>query len=403
MAQNSLTIAVISPEREIRDELTATFEENPDLAALWTLGEYPGPEQITRIREAHSGCVVFLDFSDPLRARRVASELDQNYPMAVTIAVKAGASLEDLSALMQLGIREVIAIPISRTEAREAFQRASRRLGRQSPISEPEGGNIYAFLPAKPGSGATTVALHSAAAAARLSGQRTLLIDFDLRLGMTSFLLKLHSQTSVLDALALSDRLEETIWDQLVCRRDGLDILGSAPIEFDRHISDDGCGVVLDYARRRYQTICVDLPGEMRHHELETLHRAKEIFLVCTSEVGTLHMAKRKAEMRHSLGLEGRVAVILNRARLRGSIVTRDIEEVLRLPVQFTLPTAESEIVEATHKAVELDPRSPIGQVMKHIAHRMTGTATAAPPEPKARGFLEFFSVTPVRDKVRNG
>jgi len=36
-------------------------------------------------------------------------------------------------------------------------------------------------------------------------------------------------------------------------------------------------------------------------------------------------------------------------------MVIRDIEEVLRMPVEFTLPEAEAEIVEATHKAVALE------------------------------------------------
>jgi pilus assembly protein CpaE len=239
--------------------------------------------------------------------------------------------------------------------------------------------------------------------AARLSGGQTLLIDFDLRLGMTSFLFRLHSQSSILDALAFSDRLEATLWDQMVCPRDELDILGSAPIEFDRHISDTGAGAVLDFAKSRYRTICVDLPGEMRHHELEALHRSKEIFLVCTSEVGTLHMAKRKLDMLQSLGVQGRVSVILNRAQLRGSMGIHDIEEVLRLPVQFTLPAAEAEIVEATHKASALKGNSPIAQLMEHIARRMIGNVEVSAPSTKKRGLVELFSVTPVRDKVRKG
>src|SRR5439155_197777 len=153
MAPRSLTVAVISPEQDIREQLAYGFEENPHLAALWTLADYPGPEQLARIREARSGCVVFLDFSDPVRARRVAEEIDQNYPMAVMVAVQAGSLPQDLMELMKLGIREVIKVPVSAVEANEAFQRASRKLKREAE-SEEQGGHIHAFLPAKPGSGA---------------------------------------------------------------------------------------------------------------------------------------------------------------------------------------------------------------------------------------------------------
>jgi hypothetical protein len=37
MAQQSLTIAVISPSQQIRDHFASAFEANPHLAALWTV------------------------------------------------------------------------------------------------------------------------------------------------------------------------------------------------------------------------------------------------------------------------------------------------------------------------------------------------------------------------------
>src|SRR5207247_4027602 len=107
--------------------------------------------------------------------------------------------------LMQLGIREVVNLPIARpdvvrADVVRAVTRATKKL--QRPSEEPAGGgHLFAFMPAKPGTGATTMATHVSAAAARLTNQRILLADFDLRLGMTSFLLKLHNEHSILDAL----------------------------------------------------------------------------------------------------------------------------------------------------------------------------------------------------------
>src|ERR1700719_3267057 len=88
MSQKSVTVAVISPVQQTREQIASAFEANPHLAALWTLADYPGSEQLVRIREARSGCVVFLDFSDDIRAGRVALELDKSYPMAATVAIQ---------------------------------------------------------------------------------------------------------------------------------------------------------------------------------------------------------------------------------------------------------------------------------------------------------------------------
>ena len=83
----------------------------------------------------------------------------------------------------------------------------------------------------------------------------------------------------------------------------------------------------------------------------------------------------------------------------------RDIEEVLRLPVRFTLPPAEAEILDATQKAVPLEGNSPIACLMENIARRMIGNAEVfarevLAPKKTPRRLIEFFSVTPVRDKV---
>src|SRR5262249_1719809 len=151
-----------------------------------------------------------------------------------------------------------------------------------------------------------------------------------------------------IDALMFSKQLEETLWDRMISRHGALDILGSAPFEFSRDAHESGAGAVLDYASRRYGTICVDLPSEMRDYELEPIHRAREVFLVCTSDVGTLHLAKRKADFLHSLNVHSRVSVIMNRGDVRGAMPIEAVEEILQVPVRFSVPVAEREITEAT-------------------------------------------------------
>ena len=344
------------------------------------------------------GCVVLLDFSDPFRAKAIAAELDRNYPMAVAVALLPGGQRELLE-LMQLGIREVVNLPIARPDVVRAVTRAGRKLQRHS--EEPAGGgHLFAFMPAKPGTGATTMATHVSAAAARLTNQRILLADFDLRLGMTSFLLKLHNEHSILDALMSAGNLDLTLWDRLVGRRGMLDILGSAPAEFGRDIPESGASQVLDFAAQLYSTLLIDLPGDMRDYELEILQRSKEIFLVCTPDIGALHMAKRKADMLRSLDLAANASVIMNRAETRVSLPVADIEQVLQLPVRFTVGTAEKEINEATQRGSAIEGRSPVATQLENIARHLVPGDAPAENQIAKRRFIDFFSVTTVRDKM---
>ncbi len=401
MSNQPFIVAIISADRRIHDEIASALNGNADIETIWTLGEYPDRESLSDIGKATGGCVVFLDFSDPIRAKAVAAELDSSYPMATAIAVNSATHPQNLIELMQLGIREVVACPVSAADVAGAFGRVARK-SKTPAGAEDEGGHLYAFLPSKPGAGATTLAAHGAAAAARLTNQRTLLIDFDFRLGMTSFLFKLHGAHSVLDALAGHAQLDAQLLDRMVCRRGMLDILGSAPVEFGGVNPESGAIALVDLARQSYRTICVDLPGEMREYEVETLHRAKECFLVTTPDIGALHMAKRKAEILRTLGIENKVSVIMNRMDSRGAMPIRDVEAILQLPVRFSVSSSEQQIAAATQAGEALEGRSPLVAQIENIARRMSpGTHSGDGAKPWK--FIEMFSVSQVRNRARWG
>lgn len=401
-----LAVAVISPDRATQDAVAEALQHHPNVKVFWTISEYPSPTELTRLREIDgSSAIVFLDYTEPIRAKSIAAELDRGYPTLSVVAMHPSPGRSELLELMLAGIREVMSLPLSAPEVLQAFNRANRRLNRDKD-ADMENSNIFAFLPARPGSGATTLAAHSAAAVARIGQLRTLLIDFDLRMGMTSFLFKLQGERCVLDALDLCSqgRLDDDLWRGLTNTRGPLEILGSASLDFSREQRTGSAAVLLNFVKSRYNTVCVDLPGEMLDHEVQTLHRAKEIFLVCTPEIGTLHMARKKAEACESLGVHSKVTVLLNRADEKNGMGTRaiakDVEEILGLPVRFTLPSAGKEIALATQKATPIEGKSPLASQIERLALRMVPNMEALVQEKRPlRKFIDFFSVTPVREK----
>jgi len=394
MQKDSLTAVIVSPDRAVHRELETALGQSSMAEAVWVVSDYPEFSALERLKGAQPGCVLFLDFSDPTRARRIAAELDRAYPFVSVVAIHNSPTKDEVMALMQLGVREVLSTPISHSEVVVAFIRATKKL--KPAVSA--GGNIYAFLPAKPGAGATTVAISTAAAVARISKQRTLLLDFDLRLGVTSFLLQLDGRHSVQDALNQGAHLDDDLWLKLVCNRDGLDVLGSAPSEVPSEPSTDAYTAVLNCAQARYAAICVDLSGGMERHELEALDRAKEIFLVCTSDVTGLHMAKRKAEALHRLQLEEKVSAVINQAERRTIMPLADIEKLLGLPVRFTLPSDTKVVTSAVQRGAAIQGSSPLAMQIETLAKSIAGTIVGNLPTGPVRRFIEFFSVSPERE-----
>jgi len=236
-----------------------------------------------------------------------------------------------------------------------------------------------------------------AAALPRVSGHRTLLADFDLSLGMTSFLLKLDGQSNVSDMLEQSQWLDEDLWWRLVQQCGPLDVLGSSPTEFKRSWDPSDFLAVLRFAQSLYPFTCVDLPGNMDAYEIEILRQARHVFLVCAPDIGCLHVARRKSELLTRLGLLDNVSLVLNRNEKRNSLSMQDIETVVQLPVRYTLPNDERTVSQSAARGVAIGPETALGEQLEALARQLAKPGAAAAPVSKARRFVEYFSTASVR------
>jgi Flp pilus assembly CpaE family ATPase len=142
----------------------------------------------------------------------------------------------------------------------------------------------------------------------------------------------------------------------------------------------------------------VDLPGEMRSYEMEVVRQAKECFLVCTPDIGSLHMARKKTAVLREAGLHSRVSLIINRVQGKG-FSTADVETILQLPVRFTVMAADKEIADATRRGVAIEGRSDFAVQIANIANRIGPSAGTGRSKSRTRRFIEMFSVSPIRDR----
>lgn len=396
-----MVVAVISPNAQAQDSIARALEHTGRVETVWSLLSYPDPTQLKELPQDPDGCIVFLDYSERSPARAIVTEAYSRFPSIKIIGMVIGRGAPPPE-LLRMGVRDVIGLPPSAPEVLRLFRKLCPD-PESSLDSKATTGRLFAFLPAKPGAGATTLAVHTAAALARISSQRTLLIDFDFRLGMTAFLLKLPGRHSVIDALySAVDALSETErldmrWETLVNRRSFLDILGSAPQEFLDPDPERGASALLDFVRGTYPATVVDLPGEMREYELDTLRRASECFLVCTSDIGVMHMAQRKAEQLRALDLDAKTSVIVNRSGGLRMMSTSDVESIVQLPVRFSVANAEKEIAEATRAGAALEGRASVVTQIENIARRLSAQGgkqvpAESGPESSTKKLLDLFT-----------
>ncbi len=386
-----MILVTVSEQPQFCSAVHAALDGQLALEAAWEL-QY---EDVGRLRTVspEQKCLLVVDLQDRSRALAVAAAVE-GYRQIAAIAAHGDGTREELVALMQAGFQDVVP-HFGPTEILETAIRAAGKL-KVSATDQP--GELYAFLPAKPGCGATTLATYATAIAAQRSQEPTLLLDFDIRLGITSFLLRVEGTHTILDALEQAERLDSDLWASLVCQRDMLHILGSGAADFSRSFQSKRFNDLLEFSMHQYNMVSVDLPGTMEDYECAALGRAKQIFLVCTPDIGALHVARRKSNQLHDLRMADKVAVVLNRVEKRNAFSIKDIEQIVQLPVRYIVPSGSDEVARAMHKGAILEGSTPVAQQIDRLATDMLANRPQVKKLNPVRRFVEYFSVSHERE-----
>jgi Flp pilus assembly CpaE family ATPase len=134
------------------------------------------------------------------------------------------------------------------------------------------------------------------------------------------------------------------------------------------------------------------------------MHESRRVFLVCTPEITSLHLAREKYLYLKQLDLGDRVSVLLNRCQKRSMITPQQIEQLLGLPVHMTFPNDYQGVQQALTEGRWVVPHSDLGKQFTALAATMIDVrqspSSSAAPEKKR--FLEFFSVVPGKAVKKN-
>jgi pilus assembly protein CpaE len=190
---------IISPDRELGSYLHRVLADTGEVSIVRMVDRYPDAVELSRILRSHGPHVAFVTLDSAAHATRIAAHIEQLMPGMQIVAVGRSADPHALIEVMRAGIREFLASPLERQCVLECAGRLKENLSRR-PVSMKQSELLYSFLPAKPGCGASTLAVNSALALTRQDDTSGLLMDFDLNSGMVRFLLNLNSTFSILDA-----------------------------------------------------------------------------------------------------------------------------------------------------------------------------------------------------------
>ncbi len=382
---------IICPDRALLVALERTFEETPVLSVLRTMEHYPDEVELNRMLRASAPEVMFLSPQSLDQAAAIYRQAIAQLPGLQVIAIGSQADPATLLSLMRTGIREMLPFPFEKGLLLETLARAKEILDRH-PLQFQVSDRVYAFLPAKPGVGTTTLAANCAQALSRDQNYHSLLLDCDLTASMIRFLFQLDGGGSLADAAAQAQQLDDEVWSKLVSRLRSLDVLQSGQFEPERFIEPARVRLILEFARRNYHTILLDLSGNMERFTLEVFQQSKQILLVVTPELPALHQAREKLLYLRTYQLDKRVIVLLNRFNAR-TMSAAQVSDMLQCPVLMTFPNDYLGVQRSLTGQGSLAEDSALSRQVAALANYLALDKLPAAPDAKAAGLRGFLRI----------
>lgn len=371
-----LTALLIAPDRAMAEQLESTLAAGRAFQVVAEMRSYP-PRQILDIRlRQFAPEVVLLDVaSDFALAAELIRGLSQMQPPVHVVGLHWRSDPEVLLATLRAGATEFLYAPFDPAGQREAALRIRRlRQPGAGPCCEP--GKLLVFASAKPGSGASTLALQTAVALRRLSGQRVLLGDFDYMAATASFYLGLQPVSWPAEGAVAGADSPEASWGALIQQAHGIEVLpapspsGCDPIEPAR--LHDFC----EYARSHYQWAVLDLPPIFHRWSLLALSESDQGFVVTGLDLPGLHMARKALRMLAQLGFaRERIQVLVNRSGKGDELRISDLEKVINCPAHASFPNDYVSIERVLTLGRPLEPDCELGRAVEEFASRLCGAS----------------------------
>jgi pilus assembly protein CpaE len=242
------------------------------------------------------------------------------------------------------------------------------------------------FFGAKGGAGTTTLAVNCAVELARLSNQRTVIVDLKTGLGEVGLFLGVRSRYTLVDALDNTHRLDAEFLRELVAKhKSGLEILAGSD-NFERPNASDGPTLeeILRHLREEYQYVVVDAGCQINTAVQASLYAADTIGLVANPDVPSIRNAQRVLDRIRQMGASAdRVRLLLNRAAEPFPIPPAQIEAAVGHPIDHMFPSDYKTVSAALNSGVPLalTGNTPLAAQFDSFTRRILESEGVAPAE----------------------
>jgi pilus assembly protein CpaE len=386
----------ISPNAPLLDQLELLLKPHLGGGAIQRLQAYPSPRDLPNLLSSGTTHLVFLDTTgDRDQAVQLLEEVGRMGAHVPIIAILGGNEPDFILRCLRAGASDFLILPLSAEQLDAAFGKLSRAQPAQEASGGKEPAKTIAVMPAKGACGATTVACNLAFQWKRTSGKKVLLVDMDPLTGNLSFLLKVKSVYSFLDALQRSNELDADLWGAMVRPVHGVDVLLAPELMLDQHQELRDPSPILEYARHAYDVVILDTSSVYTEWNLNIARAANELLLVTTNELPALQAAQRALSYLDTNRIgRWKIRLVVNRY-LRDVGLSREvIGTALHTEVFETLPSDYDAVQKALLDGKPIPASTLFGKGMVEIVDRLGGKSQPGKKGSSLSGLLGLFSKT---------
>jgi pilus assembly protein CpaE len=312
------------------------------------------------------------------------------YPYLATVLVVGELSTSLLQQALRSGVRDVIALTGEAGGLAHAVQRVAVTLdmGQRpaTPVTSstdaddymtPVNGKVLSVFSTKGGAGKSMLATSLAATLALRSELPVALVDADLQFGDVAVMLKLSPTHTIVDAVAVLDRMDSAMLDSLLVTHEptGLRVL-PAPLEpaFADQVSAGDMSSIVEVLRSFCAFVIVDTPAYFNDVVLGLLESSDEVLLVAGMDIPNIKNVKIGLQTLRLLDTPmDKLHLVLNRANSKVKLDVSEVEKTLGIKAEVLIPSdiVVPQGVNKGEPVVMFAPKSGVARSIESLADRI--------------------------------
>jgi len=386
----AIKIGILSPNNETRGLLRSTIQGTGIAKVHVETESYCTSRAIqsTRRFQLASPDVIIVDLEDSGAALQSLVTLSAVLPKTWLFVLSSTDAPQLIIESMRAGAREYLN-KTSLSHLSKALHRFLEEKKRIEDSGHPAG-KIYSVLGAKGGSGATSVAINLASVLSSFPESRTGLFDLNVPMGDTATYLNLAPQFTLSDVLESLPRLDPTLLETLMTSVNGMAVL-PGPKEFRPGLTVEASVRILDVASHLFTYVVVDGMQSLDQEKVrQVMEISTQVLVVFTPDVAAVSRTSRLLHFLETIVDRQKLRLVLNRSSNKaGGISEKDIERVLKVPIDWRLPNDDVAAAKATHSGRPLVAlnHSDLAGLYHQFACKLTGVSA---PDRRRKRFALF-------------